>query len=171
LLGWLVVKYTDFDDDDDETGSSWAVSIRDTGPRPAEPEPVAAQGHVAELSELMANLYVPALPLHTRSGPTLLLQLFERDSGLYALAYSRLDELVNQLGRYQPWALVDAVKIQPILAQGNIEALIVDPPEGAYQLRWARTAINELVEVNDDLAASSSGRAFESVPPLRLGSL
>ena len=96
--------------------------------------------------------------MYTEYGLRVLLELWETDrASRIALAYSNLDELVRQLGQYQPWVRTTTEALGPLLNECDVAALVIDPDDSEdLTARWTAEKLDTLTEVNDGMAAGRS---------------
>lgn len=96
--------------------------------------------------------------MYTEYGLRVLLELWETDrASRIALAYSNLDELVRQLGQYQPWVRTTTEALGSLLNECDVAALVIDPDDSEdLTARWTAEKLDTLTEVNDGMAAGRS---------------
>ncbi|MGH3724484.1 MAG: SAV_915 family protein [Mycobacterium sp.] len=110
-----------------------------------------------QAEQTLSNVFVPMFPLGARDDARLLVELWgEENQHRHAVGYLTLDALTEQLGPYQPWALMSTEQLRRMCLENDLGAVIIDPLPGTVMPRWTREKIDDLVEVNDGLAAGGA---------------
>ena len=90
---------------------------------------VASPGVVDEASgEVPELLFVPAHPVEGQPNASFALEPRMMDDGLAAvIAFTSVQQLVAQLGRYQPWAAFEPEDLRRLVHAIGIDRVYVDP--------------------------------------------
>ncbi|MUM19641.1 hypothetical protein FZI91_21405 [Mycobacterium sp. CBMA271] len=112
---------------------------------------------MTQAEQASSNVFVPMFPLGSGADARLLVELWgDANQFRHAVGYFTVDALIEQLGPCQPWALMPEEKLRRMCLESDIGAVIIDPLPGTVTPRWTREKIEDLVEVNDGLAASGA---------------
>ena len=93
---------------------------------------------------------VPAYPAVTGEQKDVRFELREGPSGApVGVAFTTVEKLVRQLGRFQPWMVIKTDEYRELLAKTQVRTILLDPDVDTSTVHWSDEAITALTEVND----------------------
>lgn len=77
-------------------------------------------------------------------------ELREGPSGApVGVAFTTVEKLVQQLGKFQPWMVIKTDEYRKLLAKTQVTTILLDSQVDPSTVHWSDEAITALTEVND----------------------
>jgi SseB protein N-terminal domain len=89
----------------------------------------------------------PARPRPTAGGADILFEMRQQPDGRFVLpVFSSVRRLVEQLGRYQPWACLPLDEVLAKTSRSPAVRVVLDPVIDPGAWRWQQSGLEELAE-------------------------
>lgn len=93
---------------------------------------------------------VPAYPAVSGEQRDIRFELRAMPDGSPAgVAFTTVERLVEQLGRFQPWLILETSGYRALLARTEVRHIALDPTVDPDTVHWSAEAVRELMEVNE----------------------
>ncbi len=93
---------------------------------------------------------VPAYPAVAGERRDVRFELRRAESGdVVGIAFTTMEKLVEQLGRFQPWIVMRSDRLCQLLAAVPVTTIVLDPHVTGSAPQWSSGAVDALMEVND----------------------
>jgi hypothetical protein len=93
---------------------------------------------------------VPAYPAVAGERRDVRFELRRAESGDAAgIAFTTLEKLIDQLGRFQPWIVMRSDRFCQLLAAVPVSSIVLDPQVAGSAPQWSSEAVDALTQVND----------------------
>jgi hypothetical protein len=77
-------------------------------------------------------------------------ELRRAESGdVVGIAFTTVEKLIEQLGRFQPWIVMKSDRFRQVLAAVSVTTIVFDPHVAGSAPQWSSEAVDALMEVND----------------------
>lgn len=93
---------------------------------------------------------VPAYPVVAGKRRDVRFELRRAESGdAVGIAFTTLEKLIEQLGRFQPWIVMKSDRFCQLLAAVPVTTIVLDPHVVGSAPQWSSEVVDALMEVND----------------------
>jgi hypothetical protein len=93
---------------------------------------------------------VPAYPAVMGERRDVRFELRRAESGdAVGIAFTTVEKLIEQLGRFQPWIVMRSDRFCQLLAAVPVTTIVLNPHVTRSAPQWSLEAVDALMEVND----------------------